>query len=176
MQVVDSMSIENEPKVGGHIYQVNPPVSREEMTAMRKRCGMSPATFHYQDPTPEIQADPLWKAIWDEIKTWDINVPTEYAGYCGATGNHVTAIYWAIDEMKAEIDNHVVRTIDDLKRRFDLIEATGFATGVEDVLELKKQIQVAHNVLLTEFGRKCSPAGKCAVCIEIELFLAAASE
>ena len=58
---------------------------------------MLPATFHYQDPTPEMQTDPLWNAIWDEIKTWDINVPTEYAGYCGATGNHVTAIFLAIE-------------------------------------------------------------------------------
>ena len=38
----------------------------------------------------------MWEAIWDEIKTWDINVPTEYAGYMGATGSHVTAIWLAI--------------------------------------------------------------------------------
>jgi hypothetical protein len=73
-------------------------MTREEMAAMRKQRGMTPATFHYQDPTPKMQADPIWHAIWDEIKTWDINVPTEYAGYSGATGNHVTAIYLAIQE------------------------------------------------------------------------------
>ena len=80
------------------IYQVNPPMTREAMIEMRKRCQMLPATFHYQDPTPEMHNDPLWLAIWDEIKTWDINVPTEYAGYWGATGNHVTAIYLAMQK------------------------------------------------------------------------------
>ena len=78
------------------IYQVVPLMTREEMTEMRKRCHMQPATFHYQDPTPEMLKDPLWLAIWDEIKTWDINVPTEYVGYSSATGNHVTAIYLAL--------------------------------------------------------------------------------
>jgi hypothetical protein len=59
---------------------------------------MVPATFHYQDPSAEMYADPLWLAIWNEIKTWDINVPTEYAGYMSATGNHVTAIFLAMRE------------------------------------------------------------------------------
>lgn len=72
------------------------PVSRAEMTAMRLRAGMEPCTFNYADPTDEMHKDPLWIAIWDEIKTWDINVPTEYGGYSEATGNHVTAIYLAI--------------------------------------------------------------------------------
>ena len=40
--------------------------------------------------------DPLWNAIWDELKTWDINVPHAYSGYCGATGNHARAIYDAV--------------------------------------------------------------------------------
>jgi hypothetical protein len=70
--------------------------TRKEMASIRAEHGMDPATFHYQDPTPEMQRDPLWSAIWDEIKTWDINVPTEYGGYSGATGNHVTAIYLAV--------------------------------------------------------------------------------
>ncbi len=94
------MNIEDEVKLkqGGarEIYQVPPPMAREDMAAMRKRCGMLPATFNYSDPTPEMQIDALWNAIWNEIKTWDINVPTEYRGYSGATGNHVTAIYLAI--------------------------------------------------------------------------------
>lgn len=55
-----------------------------------------PRSGNYQDPTPEMLADPLWNAIWEEIKHWDVNVPSEYAGYCGATGNHATAIYLAI--------------------------------------------------------------------------------
>lgn len=87
------------------IYQVVAPMSREELADMRKRHGLVPATFHYQDPTPEMTIDPLWNAIWDELKTWDINVPTEYVGYMGATGNHVTAIYLAIaDQMERRFE------------------------------------------------------------------------
>jgi hypothetical protein len=82
---------------------------------MRKRCGMVPATFHYQDPTPEMQCDALWNAIWDEIKTWDINVPTEYVGYTGATGNHVTAIYLAVRE---HLEQKIASLADQLAHSF----------------------------------------------------------
>jgi hypothetical protein len=51
---------------------------------------------NYSDPTPEMLSDPLWNAIYNEIQAWDINVPSEYGGYCGATGNHATAIFLAI--------------------------------------------------------------------------------
>lgn len=54
----------------------------------------------YRDPTPEELKDALWNRIWQTIKTWDINVPSEYGGYCGATGNHVCAIYDAVKEPK----------------------------------------------------------------------------
>jgi hypothetical protein len=50
----------------------------------------------YRDPKPEELDDPMFNAIWKEIKAWDINVPAEYDGYCGATGNHVCAIMDAI--------------------------------------------------------------------------------
>jgi hypothetical protein len=53
-------------------------------------------TGNYTDPTPQMLEHPLWNAIWKEIKSWDINVPSEYHGYSEATGNHVTAIYLAI--------------------------------------------------------------------------------
>src|SRR5579884_2238310 len=61
---------------------------------------------HYQDPTDEMLDNPLWNAIWAEIKTWDINVPSQYAGYCGATGNHVTAIFLAINGAFSETFNN----------------------------------------------------------------------
>lgn len=53
-------------------------------------------TNNYEDPPEWILDDPMFVAIWKEIKSWDINVPQEYDGYCGATGNHVMAIYNAI--------------------------------------------------------------------------------
>jgi len=30
------------------------------------------------------------------IRTWDVNVPEYYNGYCGANGSHVTLIYNAV--------------------------------------------------------------------------------
>jgi hypothetical protein len=50
----------------------------------------------WPNPTPEMLNDPTFNAIWNVIKSWDINVPAEYSGYCGATGNHVLAIWGAI--------------------------------------------------------------------------------
>lgn len=50
----------------------------------------------YRDPKPEELKTDEFNAIWDCIKSWDINVPEEYEGYCGATGNHVCAILDAI--------------------------------------------------------------------------------
>lgn len=58
-----------------------------------------PDPFHrpWPDPTPEMLADPLFNAIWQCIKTWDISVPGAYTGYMGATGNHARAIFDAIN-------------------------------------------------------------------------------
>jgi hypothetical protein len=55
------------------------------------------AMIDWPDPTPEMLAnDPLFDAIWSAIKSWDISVPEAYAGYRGATGNHVRRIYDAV--------------------------------------------------------------------------------
>ena len=51
-----------------------------------------PDPIPWPDPEPEMLDDPEFEAIWQVIKTWDINVPRAYQGYCGATGNHVRAI------------------------------------------------------------------------------------
>jgi len=50
----------------------------------------------YRDPLPSELDSPVFTAIWDVIKSWDINVPNEYVGYCSATGNHVAAILDAL--------------------------------------------------------------------------------
>lgn len=50
----------------------------------------------WPDPTPEMLDRPAFQAIWSVIKGWDVNVPDVYAGYCGATGNHVRAILDAL--------------------------------------------------------------------------------
>lgn len=57
--------------------------------------GFTPS-IPWPDPTPE-QLQTLWfNRIWNAIKTWDVNVPEAYEGYCGATGNHVVHILNAI--------------------------------------------------------------------------------
>lgn len=52
---------------------------------------------NWPDPTHEmLDGDPLFEAIWQRLKTWDVNVPEVYNGYMGATGNHARAIYDAV--------------------------------------------------------------------------------
>lgn len=61
----------------------------------------------YRDPSSEDLKRPEFEAVWQAIKRWDINVPDQYQGYCGATGNHVMAILDALqperDSLKAEV-------------------------------------------------------------------------
>jgi hypothetical protein len=58
-------------------------------------------TIAWPDPTPEMLSDPKFDAIWNCIKSWDINVPEAYGGYCGATGNHVRAILDALKQSES---------------------------------------------------------------------------
>lgn len=43
-------------------------------------------------PTAEQLACPEFEAVWQTIKSWDVNVPEYYEGYCGANGSHVALI------------------------------------------------------------------------------------
>lgn len=52
--------------------------------------------IEWPDPTPDELKSPVFEAIWQVIKTWDINVPGAYAGYMGAIGNHAAAILHGI--------------------------------------------------------------------------------
>ena len=58
----------------------------------------------YRDPKPEELNCPLFNAIWETIKGWDINVPDQYEGYTTASGNHVCAIMDAVISMFAGQD------------------------------------------------------------------------
>jgi hypothetical protein len=55
----------------------------------------------WPDPTPEMLETPRFNAVWECIKTWDINVPGAYAGYTTATGNHVRAILDALAKVES---------------------------------------------------------------------------
>jgi hypothetical protein len=50
------------------------------------------------NPTEEQMKSPIFNAIWEVIKDWDVNVPEYYEGYCGANGSHVALILEKIKE------------------------------------------------------------------------------
>lgn len=47
-------------------------------------------------PTKADLQDPLFDAIWQATKTWDVSAPEYYIGYCGLNGSHVMLILSAI--------------------------------------------------------------------------------
>lgn len=58
--------------------------------------------FRKEEPSPTLEErdTPLFNAIWGEIRSWDINVPEYYDGYCSATGSHVKMV---LDAIKREL-------------------------------------------------------------------------
>lgn len=66
-------------------------------------------TIDWPDPTEAMLQSPEFNAVWNVIKTWDINVP-EVDGplYSGATGNHVRAILDALEGLKGDSDGNAL--------------------------------------------------------------------
>jgi hypothetical protein len=65
----------------------------------------------------------------------------------------------------------VVGDVQDATRHLKNILSSFDLSELPEIVELKKQIQVAHNVLRVDFGRSCyppDPTRKCAICEEIE--------
>lgn len=52
------------------------------------------------NPTSEQMETPEFKAVWNCVKSWDVNVPEFYNAYCGANGSHVMLILNALREAK----------------------------------------------------------------------------
>ena len=85
---------------------------------------------HWPDPTREQVKSPLFEAIWQTIKRWDINVPSAYAGYCGATGNHVRTILDAIEpygekcraEYQERLDNLAHQVLEEREKAEKLVQ------------------------------------------------------
>lgn len=44
----------------------------------------------------DVMNSPLFNAVWEVVKHWDIGVPSAYGGYCAGNGSHVAAIVNAI--------------------------------------------------------------------------------
>lgn len=63
----------------------------------------------WPDPTPEMRETAEFEAVWQRIKSWDINVPEVdgESSYSGATSNHVRAILDALDN-KETIANEMI--------------------------------------------------------------------
>lgn len=64
------------------------------------------------DTTPEMREHPVFNAIWDVIKTWDVNVPADYTGYCGAHGGHARVIFEAVQAVEVPSARDGIYTID----------------------------------------------------------------
>ena len=69
--------------------------------------------FEWSGPTEEMLNDTLFNAIWNAIKTWDINVPEIYNGYTGAMGNHARIIYDSIMKTCKEEQDKVFKDLND---------------------------------------------------------------
>ena len=66
------------------------------------------------NPSQTDLDDPLFEAIWQVIKSWDVNVPAHYAGYCGANGSHVMLI---LSQLRAALAANVPADLTPLAKR-----------------------------------------------------------
>lgn len=63
--------------------------------------------FDMPNPTPADLEDPLFNAIWEVTKDWDLNAPKHYDGYCEMNGSHVMIILNAVrDSQKPKNPPH----------------------------------------------------------------------
>lgn len=63
-------------------------------------------TRAWPHPTEEDLQSEAFARVWECIKGWDVNVSDVYAGYCGATGNHVRAILDALGALVNREQRH----------------------------------------------------------------------
>ena len=73
---------------------------RLQFNSYDERCMPSPSK-------EEVESE-VFKAIWDVIKDWDINVPDYHNGYSGGNGSHVKLI---LDSLKPVLRNNKIETI-----------------------------------------------------------------
>jgi hypothetical protein len=109
----------------------------------------------YRDPKPKELTSPLFESIWQAIKSWDINVPEEYSGYTGATGNHVCAILdvftAALLRRDQQVRDEVLAQTADLEQELDIARNEMKALKAEQVRRDAEQRLEA----LIEVKRKC---------------------
>lgn len=107
-------------------------MSAPEATAVQR--------VEWPDPTPAMLRDPIFNAIWNEVKAWDVAVPGAYQGYIGGTGNHARAIY---DAVRAAVPPRLV---------FEIAKA-----DPEAVAELRRQIERGPHGYITLMPEDIGP-------------------
>ena len=63
-----------------------------EMALVSVNGEMSYERVPMPSPTAEDLASPEFEALWQKLKTWDVNVPEYYSGYTGLNGSHIKII------------------------------------------------------------------------------------
>lgn len=106
------------------------------------------------NPTDDDLNDPVFNAIFDVIKSWDVNSPQHYHGYCSANGSHAKLILDALrlnPESLAGIIHRRDELLRGLNRAYDsLAEHNTFRTENPGAVD-QYQIGVA-NGLRTALG------------------------
>lgn len=65
-------------------------------------------------PTEEDLHDPVFERIWLVVKSWDVNAPEYYQGYCGFNGSHVKLIMDALRGPMHDYHERVTRLVHEL--------------------------------------------------------------
>ncbi len=87
-------------EVADHIIALLPKVPEDGCQSAET---VLPTVDNWPSPTESMLDDPVFSAIWQCIKGWDISVPNAYEGYMGATGNHVCAILEGIQPLMPKV-------------------------------------------------------------------------
>lgn len=119
--------------------------------------------IEWPDPTSDELKNPVFEAIWQAIKTWDINVPGAYAGYMGATGNHAAAILRGISPvLKAAYERGVKEAgqaiVIDANREKEQARADALEEAAKIALEYSDS-RWDRNISLAERIRALKPGG-----------------
>ena len=105
------------------------------------------------NPTEQDLSDPAFNTIWEVIKSWDVNVPAHYQGYCGANGSHVMLILDAVRKLQPPVpdEGELRDAIKRLQRDVETAEASSVAVHYygTDKNQLAADIRLVLTTLAT---------------------------
>jgi dihydrofolate reductase len=104
------------------------------------------------NPTDVDLNDPAFNALWEVVKSWDVNVPLYYAGYCGANGSHVMLLLNVLRKLpgwsytaNVDVKNGNINVTGDLKLSDEtLVDAEA---GFHRAVKLGEENGTARHVL-----------------------------